>query len=97
MDEWDPIGVRGSAGAADEYDGYRGPVADRLRKGASAQELAEYLSWVERERMGMERTGRTGGDLLPLGERLIRWYGVSISRWSKRVGREMTVAMESSP
>lgn len=82
MDEWDPIGVKGAAGAADEYDGYRGPIADRLSSGASAREIAEYLSQVEREHMGLG-SGRTADDLLPLSERLIDWYAASTSRWSQ--------------
>jgi hypothetical protein len=74
MSDWDPIGVHGAAGADDECDGYLGPIAERLREGAEAERVAEYLSRVEREYMGLGASGRATGDLIPVGERLILWY-----------------------
>jgi hypothetical protein len=53
MEVWDPIGVAGVPEAADEYDGYLGPIVERLHKGASADEIADYLSWVRTERIGV--------------------------------------------
>ena len=53
MEEWDPIGVRGFPEAADEYDGYLGPLAARLGEGASAEAIAEYLTEIEEDRMGL--------------------------------------------
>jgi len=47
MEEWDPIGVRRIPEAADEYDTYLGPLASRLREGAPAETIADYLSDVE--------------------------------------------------
>ena len=53
MDGWDPIGVRDIPEASDEYDSYLGPIASRLRKGATADELAAYLTEVEEVQMGL--------------------------------------------
>ena len=53
MEEWDPIGVRDIPEASDEYDSYLGPIASRLRKGATADELAAYLTEVEEVQMGL--------------------------------------------
>jgi hypothetical protein len=62
MDECDPLHARGVPEAADEYDGYLGPLAARLREGASADVIADYLTEVERERNQM------------LASRLRAWY-----------------------
>ncbi len=50
---WDPIGVRGIAEAADEYDSYAEPLLELLELGSPADELAAYLTAVESERMGL--------------------------------------------
>jgi hypothetical protein len=67
MSEWDPIGVNDTAEAADEYDGYIGPVLDLLNARASSDEIAAYLRKVETERMGL--TDVQGRPLLPAQER----------------------------
>lgn len=51
---WDPIGVAGSPGARDEYEGYLPTVFSLLTKGAGQEEIAEYLVSLERDRMGLE-------------------------------------------
>ena len=56
LNEWDPIGVAGAAGAEDEYDGYLGPVHGLLAAGASAVRIARYLYGVEREHMEVTRS-----------------------------------------
>jgi hypothetical protein len=78
MEQWDPIGVKNWHGAAIEYDGYRGGVVQLLRDGASGEDVAEYLSQVERERMDMDTTRE---QLRSVGERLVGWYAASIARW----------------
>ena len=50
---WDPIGVRGNAAAADEYDRYAGSVLELLNRGASDEEVANYLTKVEVEWIGL--------------------------------------------
>ena len=77
MDEWDPIGVRGVPEAADEYDGYLPQLASRLRDGASADEIANYLTEVEEVRMGLGRSPRIRERNQALGVRLLAWYASS--------------------
>jgi hypothetical protein len=71
MDTWDPIGVLGVAQAADEYDGYLGPIVQRLRAGDDSNAIAALLSGIVSERMearpdsaACEATART----------LVDWY-----------------------
>jgi hypothetical protein len=53
MDEWDPVGVRGVPGAADEYDGYIGQVYRIVSGGGTADEIAGCLERIEREVMAV--------------------------------------------
>ncbi|QAY78152.1 hypothetical protein [Sphingosinicella sp. BN140058] len=50
---WDPIGVRGIPEAADEYDSYALTVLAMLERGTPDREVADYLTSVERDRMGL--------------------------------------------
>jgi hypothetical protein len=74
MDEWDPIGVRGIPEAADEYDGYLGPLAARLREGASAEVIADYLTEIEEGRMGLGESAASRQRNQVLAARLIAWH-----------------------
>jgi hypothetical protein len=47
--DWDPIG----GCPDDEYDDYVGKIAAMIREGASDDELAEYLRWVETVYIGV--------------------------------------------
>jgi hypothetical protein len=80
MEYWDPIGVKASPEAVDEYDGYRGGVMQLLRDGASSQAIAEHLSRVEQERMGFRTTAE---QLVPLGDQLVNWHADSLARWTE--------------
>ncbi|ESE40049.1 hypothetical protein [Shewanella decolorationis] len=51
--DWDPIGVSGLGGPADEYYGYLPQVFKRALYADDPQEIAEYLTWVTVERMGV--------------------------------------------
>ncbi|HKW62535.1 MAG TPA: hypothetical protein VJN89_08330 [Candidatus Acidoferrum sp.] len=51
---WDPIGVADIAD--DEYDMYIGHIYSLLAADAADQRVADYLLWVEIERMGMTGT-----------------------------------------
>jgi hypothetical protein len=53
LNEWDPIGVRGAAGAEDEYDSYAGDVAEMLADGAGAEAIARFLGIVETDHIGL--------------------------------------------
>ncbi|WOB50958.1 hypothetical protein NYR97_06130 [Xanthomonas hydrangeae] len=53
---WDPIGIAGSVGARDEYDGYADHVFSLLWHGTDASSIAQYLVKVAGERMGLSGT-----------------------------------------
>jgi hypothetical protein len=54
MQEWDPIGVRDTPEAQDEYDTYVAKVYVVLMdERASAEAIAGYLFWVATEYMGL--------------------------------------------
>jgi len=57
MGEWDPIGVKDAPDAADEYDAYAAEVCALLKRGASKQQIADYLETVVVARMGLVETG----------------------------------------
>jgi hypothetical protein len=63
MQNWDPIGVKEVPEAADEYDMYIGDVYDLLKRGASDNEISNYLVKVETEGMGL--SDGNGKPLLP--------------------------------
>jgi hypothetical protein len=46
LEEWDPIGVRDEPDAQDEYDGYAFALYGLLARGATDDDLAEYLAQV---------------------------------------------------
>jgi len=53
LSEWDPIGIKDEPMAQDEYDRYLGDVLGLLEREAGDAEIASYLNWVSRERMGL--------------------------------------------
>lgn len=50
---WDPIGVAGIPGARDEYDAYRPHVFSLLKAGTGADEIADYLTEISTQAMGL--------------------------------------------
>ena len=50
---WDPIGVAGVPHARDEYDSYLPQVFRRIKEGAAASDIADYLSRISTEHMGL--------------------------------------------
>lgn len=60
MSHWDPIGVKGHAGAEDEYDAYVGPVYRLLSSGATDGEIIDYLYDTETQTMGLIRLKTRG-------------------------------------
>ena len=87
MEEWDPIHVREVAEAADEYDGYLGPVASRLREEASAEEIASYLTEVEEVRMGLGRSPAARKRNRVLAVQLRAWYAEEMAASEGQVSR----------
>lgn len=65
---WDPIGVAGIPGARDEYDAYLPQVFSLLTTGAGADEIADYLTEISAQAMGLgnnrERDRHTATQLL---------------------------------
>jgi len=64
--DWDPIGVADMVD--DEYDMYIEHIYSLLAADAADQEIADYLLWVELERMGM--TGTPLKELLGVAAKL---------------------------
>lgn len=55
LKQWDPIGIADEPAAQDEYDFYIGGVYRLLAQGATPHEVAEHLSSVQRQAMGISR------------------------------------------
>ena len=66
--EWDPIGVVDVVN--DEYDMYLAPTLRLLERGASVEELVEYLNWVTLERMGLSAVSGPAD----FAKRLQHWF-----------------------
>ncbi len=52
-EDWDPIGF-GSLLPADEYDTIAMQVWSKLKRRASVEEIAAYLTWAAAEHIGVE-------------------------------------------
>ncbi len=73
---WDPIGVASIPGARDEYDAYLPQVFSLLKAGAGADEIADYLTEVSTQAMGLgsnqERDRHTAELLLEWKARIFK-------------------------
>ena len=74
--EWDPIGVSGITGAADEYDCMIGALMHQLFDGAGARSLADWISHERVSHFGLPLD--TASDM-QLAKTLTTW-------WVKRRG-----------
>lgn len=63
---WDPIGLRGIPEAFDEYHMYAPTVLGMLERGALEQEIADYLTSVQRDRMELPPTPEKNEDVAAL-------------------------------
>ena len=72
---WDPIGISGVPEARDEYHPYLPHVYDLVRNGADTTEVANYLSSITTERMGL--TANASHDL-QIANVLLCWKAVCI-------------------
>jgi hypothetical protein len=45
--EWDPLDVRDNPNLSDEYDAYLAKVAELIRNGSTASEIADHLKRIE--------------------------------------------------
>jgi hypothetical protein len=51
-EDWDPIGVRALGDWTDnEYDRYVWPVINKIVRGETADQVADYLDWASNENM----------------------------------------------
>jgi hypothetical protein len=81
---WDPIGIAHTfPWAADEYDMYGPPVADALKDGANAEQLAEILRLIETDRMALPDSAAVAVTRLKVANSIIEWYGNSQERWRR--------------
>jgi hypothetical protein len=84
---WDPIGVADLfPSTADEYDAYGPGVVALLRAGASEDDLADHLGFVERETIGLpsddpERRAE-------VARLLTAWFANSVDSWQRSASRE---------
>jgi len=78
MDEWDPIHVRGVPEAADEYDGYLGQIAARLREGATAEDIAA-LDDVEEVQIGLGGSAAARRTNQQFAARLCSWHAEAMA------------------
>ena len=79
---WDPIGVSAEfPSTADEYDSYGPGVVALLRAGASADDVADHLGFVERETMGlaMDDPERRAA----VAQLLAAWFDNSVDTWQR--------------
>lgn len=53
--EWDPLSISDFA-PEDEYDSYAPPLVTLVAEGANELQVAQYLSQVQRERLGVPET-----------------------------------------
>ena len=80
---WDPLAVEDAFPITeDEYDSYVGVLLSRLRKGATAHDVADYLRSVEDEAMGLSFDDEA--KRRAVGQRILDWYDRSISHWLQR-------------
>jgi hypothetical protein len=78
--QWDPIGISWYfPTTADEYDGYTSGVVLLLRSGASEEELADHLRFVEREAMGLLRDD--ADHRAEVAQMLAAWFLRSLGSW----------------
>jgi hypothetical protein len=78
MTAWDPLGVASVPSAWDEYDDYLPAVVGPLRTSAerereqAAEELADVLEGIERERMSLPPRPRV--DYQTVADHLLAWH-----------------------
>jgi hypothetical protein len=51
--QWDPLGTVARGGFDDEYDSYSLGITRLIQAGASIENIASYLLWLEEDRMGV--------------------------------------------
>jgi hypothetical protein len=75
MSELDPIGVADEPEAADEYDGYLGRIAERLRGRSSAEDIAALLGSFRTDDMGLKPDFEADRRV---ASHLITWYADAV-------------------
>ncbi len=78
--QWDPIGVMDDPGwPCDEYDAYLVPTLRLLEQGASKEELADYLSYIVGEYMGLGDRAIEYAQPMRFAGKLQAWFEM---RWA---------------
>lgn len=80
--KWDPIGVSSAFPyAADEYDSYAPGIGSAISKGASPDDVAQLLSSIEQDRMGLGEGSAKRRQAV--AEDIVAWFDSSHIRWAE--------------
>jgi hypothetical protein len=93
LEEWDPIGVRDEPDAQEAYDGYTLALYGLLARGATDDDLAQYLAEVAMVWLGL---GASTGDSLHAVIGALRRLGVREREPASRHGSRDVAASLSS-
>jgi hypothetical protein len=69
--EWNPIGFGAFDVPDDEYDSYIGGIYGRMQSGVSVEELAQHLSTIESDQMGLAVNSRVSDRNLQVANALL--------------------------
>jgi hypothetical protein len=82
--KWDPIGIAYAfPWAADEYDMYAPRIAESLKDGANAEQVAAILRLIETDRMALSDSAAVAVKRRKVADFIIEWYGNSQERWQR--------------
>lgn len=82
--KWDPIGIAHTfPWAADEYDMYAPRVADSLKSGANAEQVADLLRLIEVDRMARSDSPTVAATRRRAADSIVQWYENSQERWRR--------------
>jgi hypothetical protein len=80
--KWDPIGIAHAfPWAADEYDMYAPQLADSLKDGVNAEQVAEILLLIETHRMALTDSAAAAVTRRKVADSIVEWYENSQERW----------------
>lgn len=78
---WDPCHIYGTPEASNEYASYATNLGGQLRRGATAEDVADYLAGIETTAMGFETSPLA---LKDLAGRITDWYNCAMGRAGRR-------------
>lgn len=82
--KWDPIRIATTfPWAADEYDLYAPQLADSLKGGADAEQVADILGCIETDRMALSDSPTAAATRRSVADSILRRYENSQQRWRR--------------